>query len=86
MWFSPRLGVLAAPLMISSLYIQQGEEAQSASKSVINYLSKDRETACLETTACFVITADRKEAASRWRVCETGVAVWWWAEGGWGRC
>lgn len=27
---------------------------------------------CLETTACFVMTADREGAVSRWRVCVRG--------------
>lgn len=27
---------------------------------------------CLETTACFVMTADREGAVSRWRVCVKG--------------
>lgn len=33
---------------------------------------KGTETTCLETKACFVMTADREGALGKWRVCEKG--------------
>lgn len=51
------------------LYIQRS--ASPISLQVCYQLPiKDAETMCLETTACFVMTADREGAVSRWGVCE----------------
>lgn len=56
-------------LLLLPLYT--GSSASPISLQVCYQQSiKGTETTCLETIACFVMTADREGALGKWRVCE----------------